>query len=67
MINKAKDQTLSNIGVYLPQHDFSNDKLYVALSTGISMPTKQLQLMTKQPNLYTRTYTRNYSLQESTR
>ncbi|KAG5585195.1 hypothetical protein H5410_045629 [Solanum commersonii] len=38
---RYKGQTKSNVGVYLPQHAFSHGKLYVALTRGISMPTKK--------------------------
>ncbi|KAL7600227.1 hypothetical protein Lser_V15G21915 [Lactuca serriola] len=35
-INKAQGQTISNMGVYLPDSIFSHEQLYVALSRGIS-------------------------------
>ena len=46
-INKAQGQAVPNIGLYLPQHVFSNGQLYVALSRGISMPTKKCKVRIK--------------------
>ena len=38
-INKAQDQTIPNIGIYLPEPVFSHGQLYVALSRGVSRST----------------------------
>jgi len=38
-INKAQDQTIPNIGIYLPEPVFSHGQLYVALSRGVSCST----------------------------
>jgi hypothetical protein len=35
-INKAQDQTLLTVGVYLPEPVFSHGQFYVALSRGVS-------------------------------
>ena len=35
-INKSQDQTIPNVGIYLPDHVFSHGQLYVALSRGTS-------------------------------
>jgi ATP-dependent exoDNAse (exonuclease V) alpha subunit len=35
-INKAQDQTIPNVGVYLPEPVFSHGQLYIALSRGVS-------------------------------
>ena len=34
-INKAQDQSVNNLGVYLPQPVFSHGRLYVALSRAL--------------------------------
>nr|KAJ0202603.1 hypothetical protein LSAT_V11C500242040 [Lactuca sativa] len=36
IINKAREQTIPNVGIYLPESVFSHGQLYVALSRGIS-------------------------------
>ncbi|XP_075658767.1 uncharacterized protein LOC142628586 [Castanea sativa] len=41
-INKAQGQTIPNVGIYLPDHVFSHDQLYVALSRGVSQSTTKL-------------------------
>ena len=41
-INKAKGQTISNVGVNLPDSVFSHGQLYVALSRGISRETTKV-------------------------
>ena len=46
-INKAQGQTIHNVGLYLPQHVFSNGQLYVALSRGISMFTTKVLGLTE--------------------
>ena len=38
-INKAQDQTIPNIGIYLPEPVFSHGQLYVALSRDVSRST----------------------------
>ncbi|KAK8947046.1 hypothetical protein KSP39_PZI007284 [Platanthera zijinensis] len=35
-INKSQGQTIGNVGIYLPNHVFSHDQLYVALSRSVS-------------------------------
>ncbi|KAK8947047.1 hypothetical protein KSP39_PZI007285 [Platanthera zijinensis] len=35
-INKSQDQTIRNVGIYLPNHVFSHGQLYVALLRGVS-------------------------------
>jgi len=57
-INKAQGQTLSNVGVYLPQPVFSHGQLYVALSR--CTDRKNLKVLIKggvkegEPGVYTR-------------
>ncbi|KAG5576033.1 hypothetical protein H5410_056167 [Solanum commersonii] len=63
-INKAQGQTIPNVGLYLPQHVSSHGQLYVALSRGISMATTKVLVMTEQPVMETRTYTRNIVYKE---
>ena len=41
-INKAQDQTIPNVGIYLLDHVFSHGQLYVALSRGVSQSTTKI-------------------------
>ena len=41
-INKAQDQTIPTVGIYLPDHVFSHGQLYVVLSRGVSQSTTKL-------------------------
>ncbi|KAL4619591.1 hypothetical protein ACB092_06G090900 [Castanea dentata] len=41
-INKAQGQTIPTVGIYLPDHIFSHDQLYVALLRGVSQSTTKL-------------------------
>ena len=41
-INKAHDQTIPNVGIYLPEPVFSHGQLYVALSRGVSRKTTRI-------------------------
>ena len=41
-INNAQGQTIPTVGIYLPDHVFSHDQLYVALSRGVSQSTTKL-------------------------
>ena len=41
-INKAQGQTIPTVGIYLPNHIFSHDQLYVALSRGVSQSITKL-------------------------
>ncbi|KAK4395914.1 ATP-dependent DNA helicase pif1 [Sesamum angolense] len=45
-INKSQGQTIPNVGIYLPDHVFSQGQLYVALSRGVSERTTKV-LVTK--------------------
>ena len=42
IINKAQGQTIPTVGIYLFDHVFSHDQLYVALSRGVSQSTTKL-------------------------
>ncbi|XP_075636963.1 uncharacterized protein LOC142609264 [Castanea sativa] len=41
-INKAQGQTIPTVGIYLPDHVFSHDQLYVVLSRGVSQSTTKI-------------------------
>ncbi|XP_022859659.1 uncharacterized protein LOC111380356 [Olea europaea var. sylvestris] len=41
-INKAQEQTMPTVGIYLPENVFSHGQLYVALSRGVSMQITQV-------------------------
>ncbi|XP_050896186.1 uncharacterized protein LOC127102912 [Lathyrus oleraceus] len=41
-INKSQEQTIPNVGIYLPRHVFSHGQLYVALSRGVSQTTTRV-------------------------
>lgn len=43
-INKAQDQTLDKVGLYLPQPLFSHDQLYVAISRVRSFEKLKIQI-----------------------
>ncbi|XP_012837726.1 PREDICTED: uncharacterized protein LOC105958267 [Erythranthe guttata] len=58
-INKAQGQTISNVGVYLPQSVFSHGQLYVALSRGISMSTTKVLIKPDTPGIRGKTTTKN--------
>ncbi|GKC23144.1 RNA-directed DNA polymerase, eukaryota [Tanacetum coccineum] len=53
----VKGQTISNVGVYLPESVFSHGQLYVALSRGISRTTTKVLVKPEkevdQPGVYT--------------
>ncbi|GJX85202.1 ATP-dependent DNA helicase PIF1-like protein [Tanacetum coccineum] len=44
-INKAQEQTILNVGVYLLDSVFSHGQLYIALSRGISRTTTKIKAM----------------------
>ncbi|GKB45888.1 ARID DNA-binding domain-containing protein [Tanacetum coccineum] len=41
-INKSQDQTIPNVGIYLPESVFSHGQLYAALSRGVSQSTTKI-------------------------
>lgn len=49
-INKAQDQTILIIGVYLPQHIFSCRQLYVALFRGVSISSSKVLVKSNKKN-----------------
>ncbi|KAI3509551.1 hypothetical protein L1887_24917 [Cichorium endivia] len=56
-INKARGQTIPNVGVFLPESVFSHGQLYVALSRGISRDNTKVLVNPikdfKKPGVYT--------------
>ncbi|KAL0349932.1 UNVERIFIED_CONTAM: ATP-dependent DNA helicase PIF1 [Sesamum radiatum] len=58
-INKSQEQTIPNVGIYLPEHVFSHGQLYVALSRGVSERTTKVLVIKEKINGIEGTYTRN--------
>ena len=63
-INKAQGQTISNVGVYLPQSVFSHGQLYVALSRGISRSNTKVLVNAVKDFADPGTYTSNVVFRE---
>jgi ATP-dependent DNA helicase PIF1 len=63
-INKSQGQTITNVGVYLPQSVFSHGQLYVALSRGISRTTTKVLVKLIKYFNRSETYTSNVVFRE---
>ena len=63
-INKAQGQTITNVGVYLPEPVFSHGQLYVALSRGISMSSIKVLIKSEKRKKKKGTYTKNVVYKE---
>lgn len=63
-INKAQGQTISNVGVYLPDYIFSHSQLYVTLSRGISRRTTKVLVELIKEFGQGGVYTSNFMYQE---
>ena len=61
-LNKLQGQTIPHVGVYLPNHVFSHEQLYVTLSRGISIGTTKILVKTKNFKRENETYTKKYGL-----
>ncbi|KAL4583321.1 hypothetical protein LXL04_007891 [Taraxacum kok-saghyz] len=64
MINKAQGQTISNVGVYLPEPVFSHGQLYVALSRGISRGNTKVLVKSVEKSNVDEGYTSNVVYKE---
>ena len=58
-VNKTQRQTIPHVGVYLPNHVFSHEQLYVALSRGILMAITKVLVKTENFKKQNETYTKN--------
>ena len=58
-INKSQDQTLTKVGIYLPQSVFTHGQLYVAMSRVKSYYVLQFALAPPSENSLTFSYTNN--------
>ena len=55
-VNKIQGQTIPHVRVYLPNHVFSHEQLYVTLSKGISMATTKILVKTENFKRQNETY-----------
>ncbi|XP_073153790.1 uncharacterized protein [Henckelia pumila] len=58
-INKSQGQTIPNVGIFLRNHVFSHDQLYVALSRGVSEQTTKILVKDEKIKRQLGVYTKN--------
>ena len=63
-LNKARGQTIPNVGVYLPEPVFLHGQLYVALSRGISRGNTKVLVKSVEKSNVDEVYTSNVVYKE---
>ena len=59
IVKKTQGQTIPHVGVCLPNHVFSHEQLYVALSRGILMAITKVLVKIENFKKQNETYTKN--------